>query len=129
MLISFLIKNDFSRLELVLTEDDTALLSSKELFGEFIEVCKRPKFRRYFSPLLAKELFSQLELHSIMVNTVSEVNVCADPKDNFLLSLAKDGQATHLLTGDKDLLKIKRFENTRILTISAYLKFSLPGNG
>ena len=42
-------------------------------------------------------------------------------KDNFLLSLALDGFATHLLTGDKDLLILKNFGQTKIQKITEYL--------
>jgi predicted nucleic acid-binding protein len=38
-----------------------------------------------------------------------------------LLSLAKDSKATHVLTGDKDLLDLSTFEGTIILTITDYL--------
>jgi uncharacterized protein len=55
------------------------------------------------------------------VHVVSDVAICRDPKDNFLLSLAKDGKATHLITGDKDLLDIKVFGKTKIVTIADYL--------
>jgi len=38
------------------------------------------------------------------------VNACRDFKDNFLLSLCRDGKADFLITGDPDLLVIKKFE-------------------
>ena len=52
----------------------------------------------------------------------SNVNLCRDQKDNFLLSLSKDSQANYLITGDKDLLDLKTLENTKIITMSDYLK-------
>ena len=55
------------------------------------------------------------------IDVSSTVDVCRDAKDNFLLALAKDGKASHLLTGDKDLLVLKNFGKTKILTISEYL--------
>ncbi len=51
----------------------------------------------------------------------SDITICRDSKDDFLLSLAKDGKATHLITGDKDLLDIKFFERTKIVAIANYL--------
>jgi putative PIN family toxin of toxin-antitoxin system len=41
------------------------------------------------------------------IEIIIPVTACRDPKDDFLLSLAKDGKATHLITRDKDLLDIK----------------------
>ena len=55
------------------------------------------------------------------IEVTSEINACRDPKDNFLLSLSVDGNATHLLTGDKDLLILKKLGKTKILTITEYL--------
>ena len=45
-----------------------------------------------------------------------------DEKDNFLLSLSKDSNANFLITGDRDLLDIKEFESTKIMTISEFLE-------
>jgi predicted nucleic acid-binding protein len=38
------------------------------------------------------------------------------------LSLCVDGNATHLITGDKDLLVLKVYGKTKILTIKEYLQ-------
>jgi predicted nucleic acid-binding protein len=37
-----------------------------------------------------------------------------------LLSLAKDSQADYLITGDNDLLTLKIFEKTQILTMAEF---------
>jgi len=55
-----------------------------------------------------------------IVNVTSEISQCRDPKDNFLLSLAIDGKADYLLSGDKDLLVLKKIGNTEIKTISEF---------
>jgi uncharacterized protein len=49
------------------------------------------------------------------------VAVCRDEKDNFLLSLAFDGNADFLITGDQDLLELKKYKRTRIMTITDFL--------
>jgi len=61
-----------------------------------------------------------------LVSVKSNVKVCRDSKDDFLLALAKDGKADYLLTGDKDLLEIKNFGKTIILTISEFVKSNSP---
>lgn len=55
------------------------------------------------------------------IEVKSEVLVCRDPKDNFLLSFAKDGRADYLVTGDKDLLVVSRFGDTKIVAIKEFL--------
>jgi len=36
------------------------------------------------------------------------------------LELANDGKATHLITGDKDLLVLEKLNSTQILTMADY---------
>jgi len=50
------------------------------------------------------------------------ITICRDPKDNFLLALAKDAGADSLITRDDDLLSIKQFEKTIILTLEDFIK-------
>lgn len=43
-----------------------------------------------------------------------EINVVRDPKDNMILECALEAQAELIITFDKDLLTLKRFEATQI---------------
>ena len=97
------------------------MLFSQTLIDEFIEVAQRPKFKKYFSPSDLQTLLLRISERSIFIDVTSQVNICRDPKDNFLLSLAKDGKASHLITGDNDLLTIKKYQKTAILTLTEYL--------
>ena len=119
--ISFLINNDYFKLDKILSDKLATLLYSQELIDEFIEVAQRPKFRRYFSADDLQALLLAMSDRAIFIDVSSTVTVCRDEKDNFLLALAKDGKASHLITGDKDLLVLKRFGKTRILSITEYL--------
>ena len=67
------------------------------------------------------DLLSEIYFRAEFIEVTSEVIFCRDSKDDFLLSLAKDSNASHLITGDVDLLEIKNFEETKILTITEYL--------
>lgn len=55
-----------------------------------------------------------------LIDVKSTIDVCRDPNDNFLLGLSKDGKADFLLTGDKDLLDLRKFDKTKITTISSF---------
>lgn len=118
--ISFLLTNDFSKLDQIFTDNSGILLFSQTLLNEFIEVAQRPKFKKYFSLTTLESLLVHIKYEAEFVNVTSHIKICHDPKDDFLLSLAKCGRATHLITGDKDLLEIKIFENTKIITIADY---------
>ncbi len=63
----------------------------------------------------------QIGAKADFITVVSEIELCRDSKDNFLLALAQDGKATHLITGDKDLLVLGQLNQIKILTISDYL--------
>ncbi len=119
--ISFLLSKNFIGLDKLFSNQSITILFSKELLEEFVTVARRPKFRKYFSVSDLHELLQQLSLRAEFVKVITSASDCRDLKDNFLLSLAADGKATHLITGDKDLLDLKKFGKTKIITISTYL--------
>lgn len=120
--ISFLLTKDYSKLDKLFSKNDLILLFSEELLEEFVEVARRPKFKKYFAVADLDSLLGEIHLKAEFFEVTSEINICRDPKDDFLLSLAQVGNATHLITGDKDLLEIKMFGETLILTITEYLE-------
>ena len=120
--ISFLITRDFVKLDEKIFSNRGILIFSQELLDEFLEVAKRPKFRRFFSTADIEEVLETIDEYADFVVVRTKIEVCRDPKDNFLLSLAVDGNADFLLTGDKDLLDLIKFGKTTITTISDYLK-------
>ena len=119
--ISFLLSKDYTKLDKLFRQQNITLLFSKDLLEEFIEVARRPKFKKYFSISDLNDLLSEIYFRAEFIEVTSEVIFCRDSKDDFLLSLAKDSNASHLITGDVDLLEIKNFERTKILTITEYL--------
>lgn len=119
--ISFLLTRDFSKLDHLMSIDRIVLLISQELLEEIFEVAERPKFRKYFELFELTDLIVSLKQRAELVQVSFQINVCRDSKDNFLLSLAIDGAATHLLTGDKDLLVLHPFGELQILTIADFL--------
>jgi putative PIN family toxin of toxin-antitoxin system len=120
--ISFLITKDFAKLDQIIFSRLGILIFSQELLAEFLEVARRPKFRRFFSLADIEEILETINEYAAFVKVYTKVEVCRDLKDNFLLSLAIDGNADFLLTGDKDLLIKRRFGKTTIITISDFLK-------
>lgn len=119
--ISFLLTSNYARLDQLLAKDRATLLFSQELLNEFITVAQRPKFKKYFLPADLQALLAAIGPKAEIIAVTSSVSLCRDPKDNFLLALALDGNATHLLTGDQDLLVLEKVELTQILTLSSYL--------
>ena len=120
--ISYLISKRIRKIDELFERNDLVLLFSEELLEEFIEVAQRPKFRSYFPTEDVEELLSLFDQLGEVIEVTSEIDICRDPKDNFLLALAKDGNADFLITGDADLLVIKKFEKSEILSYSAFVE-------
>lgn len=118
--VSFLLTRKFSFIDRLLSQNKVQLLFCRELLDELMEVIGRPKLQKFFKPDDKKIVLDLIARYADYVTVTSNVAVCRDEKDNFLLSLAGDAKADFLITGDKDLLVIKRFENTEIVTIVEY---------
>lgn len=118
--ISFLLTKDLYKLDKIFSGESIVLLFSQELLDEFIEVASRPKFKKYFTFTVLENLLQQIRLQGEFIHVTSIIDICRDTKDNFLLSLAKDGGADYLLTGDNDLLILKKMGKTKILTFTEY---------
>ena len=121
--ISFLITGNYLNLDAVLSNKNVQLLFSQKLWTEFITVVTRTKFKKYFSEEDIAELTSKMRKRMKMVEIKTTINTCRDVKDNFLLELAIDGKADFLITGDNDLLSLKKIQKTSILTIRDFLNF------
>ncbi|MCC8410802.1 putative toxin-antitoxin system toxin component, PIN family [Mucilaginibacter sp. UR6-1] len=120
--VSFLITKNYSKLDDLLFKHKVILIFSEELLSEFTEVINRPKLRRYFSNTGIDDLLEVINEYAEIITVITEVDLCRDEKDNFLLALAVDAQADYLVTGDNDLLTIKQIKNTTILTIADLFK-------
>jgi putative PIN family toxin of toxin-antitoxin system len=120
--ISFLITKDLKKLDEIIFSRKSILIFSQELLDEFLEVARRPKFKRFFSISDIEEILEIMEEYAEFVKIQTPIKICRDPKDNFLLSLSVDGNADFLLTGDKDLLELTKIGETTILTISDFLQ-------
>lgn len=91
-------------------------LISKETFDEFRRVLMYPKFS-----LSAKEIHAICHSEIIPYFEVIEIeetvtSICRDRHDEKFLTVAKNGKASYLITGDKDLLEIRDFHSTKIVT-------------
>jgi putative PIN family toxin of toxin-antitoxin system len=120
--ISFLISKDFKQIDSKIFSGEIKILFSQELLEEFIEVTKRPKFRKYFTKKDIDQILDLFDVYGKYVNIKTRISFANDPKDSFLLSLANDARADYLITGDKQLLALKKFGRTRILQFSEYIK-------
>lgn len=118
--ISFLIGKEFQSLKGLIVQGKIKLVITDQLITEIRTVTSKEKFRRYFSEDKVVELIEFLTAISEKVRIQKIEAICRDPKDDFLLALSKASKADYLVTGDKDLLTIKIFGKTQILTFNKF---------
>lgn len=122
---------------------DTNVFISGILFGgnpqKILEAWLHQKFILCLSPELKAEILGKLErkfllpaenLHTIeqSLDRYSEkyvpkkkVILLKDLNDNFLLALSEKSQADYLVSGDKQVVELKRYKNTTILIAKEFL--------
>jgi putative PIN family toxin of toxin-antitoxin system len=98
-----------------------SILTSLELLSELDAVLSRPKFNRY---LLREERTRFLQAfiqQAVLIEVTEHIEVCRDPKDNMVLELAVSGGASHIVTGDADLLGLNPFHGIAIASPDAFV--------
>jgi putative PIN family toxin of toxin-antitoxin system len=120
--VSFVISNKLNILDPLLFSEQARLLFSTDLITEIQETIAKPRLKKHFGANALEQMLSAFEPFIDLIEVESIVTVCRDPKDNFLLALAQDGKADYLLTGDLDLLDLKKFGKTKIITIVNFIE-------
>lgn len=94
---------------------------SQAIVDEWRLVVQRPKFDKLI-PLSRRSELLETFINQCTLATVSQVvAVCRDPKDDMFLALAKEADATLIVSGDKDLLTLNPFEGIPIITAREFL--------
>ena len=97
------------------------VLVSTDVLAELREVIRRPRFDRYLREGRRREFLYNLEQDAELVVITHRITACRDPKDDKFLELAISGNASHIITGDNDLLALHPFRNIPIITPAAFL--------
>ena len=119
--ISFLIGKELAKLKQLIVGRTIQVVLCEQIIEEINLVTQRPKLQKYFPATKVQELLELLRIIGLWIEVTSEVSICRDPKDNYLLALAKDSKADFLITGDGDLLTLVNFEGTEISTYKDFL--------
>ena len=94
---------------------------SDATFAELSEVIHRPKFDKYVT-LEDRLLFlDYVKTSCLFFDITQKLTICRDPKDDKFLDIALAAEAHYLVTGDQDLLVLKAFGSTQILTPTQFL--------
>ena len=92
---------------------------SRDILEE-IEEKLRTKFG--FAPRHSRWLTFFVERQTESVRVVSIIHLCRDADDNRILAASLDSGCSHLVTGDSDLLILKKFATVSIVTPREFLE-------
>jgi len=95
------------------------LLISDEVVVEYLRVLEYPHIRKYkkITDEVIRDLTSLFVEDTERIEILSSIKKSKDPDDDKFLSLAVEGKADFLITGDKaDLLSLKEIEHIPIIT-------------
>jgi len=99
-----------SRMAVDRAHREGAILLSLGTLTELFEVLSRKQFRGYIDEEDMRRFLAVLTREAQWIDVDVQITACRDPKDDKFLSLAVCGQATHIVTGDADLLALHPFQ-------------------
>lgn len=104
----------FEALKLVY-EGEIRLITSMELFNEFISVIGRS---RLGLPKIVQERMAAViyEISEFVEPKTRVEKISIDESDNRVLEAAREGKADFIVSGDKHLLGLKRWQGIEILS-------------
>jgi putative PIN family toxin of toxin-antitoxin system len=97
-------------------------LISRETFDELRRVLAYPKFfltRAEIRSILEGEILPFFEVVDVSRRVKG---VCRDSADDKFISCAISGRADYIVTGDRDLSSLKRYQSIRIIHSSDFLR-------
>ena len=122
---------------------DTNVFISGLLFGgkpeQILKSWAKNKFILFISPEFQAEVVNKLQnKFKITSNVIDDlivdleeqakkfipyinISLLRDPNDNFLLELVEEAKADYLISADKDVLILKEYKGTKIISPSEFL--------
>ncbi len=98
------------------------LLLSPDLLAEYEEVLNRKKFATAFDADDVRLLLGTITTNSLFIVPAVAITECEDVDDNMVLSLAVDGLADCIVSGDNHLLALHPFRGIPIISAADFVK-------
>jgi putative PIN family toxin of toxin-antitoxin system len=96
-------------------EDNGIILYSAATLTELLSVLGRSKFAKYINSDDINGLSVRIRNAWFLVEILKEVKLCRDAKDDKFIEVALNGDASHLITGDADLLVLHPIQNIPVI--------------
>ena len=92
---------------------------SIDILEELKRVLDYPKFK--FSEEQKRKFLEIIFKISTVIDTKLKLNVCDDENDNIFLECAIEKKADYIISGDDDLLRMKKFRDIKIISVKEFL--------
>ena len=115
VLISGIFFGGFPRRILIsIIHKELTACATTEIINEYEEIVEEMIGRKqgHLNRTILAPLIQIMEI----IEPVSHIEVCRDRDDDKFLECAKDSHALYVVSGDKDLLVIEKYENIQIVT-------------
>ncbi len=95
-----------------------------EIINEYEEIVQEMLNRKqgHLNRAILSPLIKAMEI----IEPITHVEICRDPDDNKFLECAKDSHALYIVSGDKDLLVLEKYENVQIVTAKTFCEKYMP---
>lgn len=91
------------------------ILYSASTLAELLSVLRRSKFSKYIGADDIDGLSIRIQTTWFFVSILKQIKLCRDVKDDKFIELALNGDASHLITGDTDLLVLHPIQNISVI--------------
>ena len=118
--ISFAIGKRLNELKMTLTNPNVMVFVCRKLLMEVGRTVQKPKLAKYISPNRRQMLLELIE-SCYYIDIEEQIMLSRDPNDNYLLDLSAKINANYLITGDNDLLILKNYKRTNIVTFNSFM--------
>lgn len=107
---------------MAITQPDTRLCVSGDIYAEYDEVIRRPRLSRSREEIAAT--LGAVRENGLWVIPAEKVRACSDPDDDIFLECAQAAAAHYLVTGNRRDFP-SAWDNTKIVTARQFLDENL----
>lgn len=100
------------------------LVISPSILAEVEDVIHRTRIVRFhkYSVQEMRRIVQELINVSYMVSGKTEIEVVRDPDDNKIISAAVEAKAEYIVSRDKDLLSLRKYQRIKIITPEEFMR-------